>query len=419
MRALIETWKREPMLGVLAVPSAVLLALYPVWLSARVYVPVWTGARPWVIDFSHYYAAAERFAADPLALYPPGGGFVYPPPGILPFAPLVALPMPVAFMLTVAAIAVAAALGVWLTLRLWEETTGERLAPPVKTSLMLIGLATAPVLQNLKLAQVNGFVLLTGLGFLLLLRAGRPLGAALVLSAGFWLKLYPLLLAPLGVRRGRPTLRLGVGLGLGLVAVPVVLLPIVPLELYRHYAFELLPAWAGLTNVEALNQSIIGVLEHLRQPVEDYARSGDTPVRPSTQAVNLAATIGLLGGFYGAYALGRLSREVTGVALLAVAPVVSGLGWEHTYALAIPLYLFVVLAARERGRAARVTAVASVFIFMLPKLPSPLIEWSLAAWPRPVVDVFYARFLIVTLALLAVIAVWLWHREPAAGGVAG
>ncbi len=420
MRCLIEAWKREPAIGLLAGLSVLLLALYPFWLTARVYLPVWTGARPWVIDFSHYYAGAERFVADPLALYLGSSGFVYPPPSIVLFAPLTAFSMPVAFMLTVVGIGVTAVACVWLVLRLWEDVSGERLAAPVRASLLLIGLATAPVFQNLKYAQVNTFVLLTGLGFLVLLRARRPFWAALVLSAGFWLKLYPLALALLGVPRGRgfrqrEVLRLGAGFAVGLVAVPVVLLPVVPLELYRQYVFDLLPAWSGITNVEALNQSIIGVLEHLRQPVEDYSRSGDTAVAPSSHTVNSVAMVALLGGFYGAYFLGRLRREVAGVAILAAMPIVSGLGWEHTYVLALPLYLFVLLAARGRGRAARVFAAASVLVFMLPKLPAPLIDWTLAAWPRPVVDVFYARFLIVTLVLLGVAAAWSWRGVP--GGV--
>lgn len=410
VRALIETWKREPFIGLLAVLSAGLLALYPFWLSARVYVPVLSGAQKSVADFSFYYDAAERFIAGG-ALYPDAYGFMYPPPSIVLFAPLAALPMPVGFILSVIGIAVLAVVCVRLALRLWEEASGEVLPPPLKLSLLLIGLATAPVFQNLKYAQVNVLVLLTGLGFLVLLSKDRPFAAALVLSGGFWLKLYPLALALLGVKRGQ-MLRLGAGFAVGLVVVPVVLLPFVPLELYRQYAFELVPFWSGITNMDALNQSIVGVLEHLKQPVTDYLRSHDTTLAPSTTLVNVAATGGLLGGFYAAYFLGRLPRAVVGVAILAVTPVISGLGWEHTYVLALPLYLFALLAARARGRGAPAFAAASVFVFMIPKLPSPLIDWSLAAWPRPVVDLFYARFLIVTLLLLVVLAVWLWRREP-------
>ena len=110
----------------------------------------------------------------------------------------------------------------------------ERLGWPLRASLLLIGFATAPVFHNLKYGQVNVLVLAIGLGFLWLLRKDRPFAAALVLSVGFWLKLYPLALVLLGLRRGWAA-RGALGLLVGIVAVPLVLLPIVPAELYRQY----------------------------------------------------------------------------------------------------------------------------------------------------------------------------------------
>ncbi len=422
MRALFALWKREPLLGALAVLGTLLLVVYPVYLSLRVYVPVWTGAQDWLADFSFYYEAAERFLQDPHALYPDPYGFMYPPPSVLLFLPLVALPLAQSLVASILGIAVLAAASVWLVLDLYEAHRAAPLPTPVRVTLLLIGLATAPVFQNLKYGQVNVFVLFLGLAFLALLQRDRPFAAALVLSVGFWLKLYPLGLALLGLRRGQSS-RLVAGFAVGLVAVPVVVLPFIPFELYRQYAFDLVPYWASVTNVDALNQSITGVLEHVQQPIDNYLLSRDTPIGPGVKVVNLVATLGLLGGIYGAYFTGRLSRIAAGVLVLAVLPVISGLGWEHTYVLALPLFLFLLLEARHRGRGARAFAALAVLVFMLPKLPQPQMEWTFAHWPRAVVDMFYARFLIVTLLALAVGAVWLWVRRrmiettnaPAAG----
>lgn len=410
VRDLLATWKREPLLGGLALLSLGLLLVYPVYLSVRVYIPVWTGAQEAVLDFAYFYDAAVRFVRVPLDLYPDAFGYMYPPPSIVLFLPLAALPMPVAFALSVLAIAASAVGAIWLAIRLYERWRGEALAMPLRASLLLIGLATAPVFQNLKWGQVNVLVLLSGLGFLWLLGRGRPFAAALVLSGGFWLKLYPLALALLGLRRGEVG-KLAAGFAVGLVGVPLVLLPVVPAELYRQYAFDLMPVWTSLTNVDALNQSITGVLTHLRLPLEPLTTAYDTPVSPLTKTINTAATVALLGGVYGAYAFGRLGRVPAGVLILAVLPVISILGWEHTYVLALPLYLFALLEARRRGPWARAGVGLGVLVFMVPKLPVPAMEWTFAHWPRPVVDVFYARFLIVTLALLAVAAVWLWERR--------
>jgi hypothetical protein len=255
------------------------------------------------------------------------------------------------------------------------------------------------------------FVLAIGLGFLWLLQKDRPFAAALVLSVGFWLKLYPLALALLGLRRG--WIRGGtLGLAVGLVVVPVVLLPVVPAELYRQYAFDLVPYWAEVTNMHALNQSITGVLERMALPLTDYLRSHDTPIGAVTHTVNVAATVGLLGALYGAYFLRRVRFDLVGVGVLAVLPVISALGWEHTYVLALPLYLYALLEAQRRGPAARWLAAFAVFVFMIPKPPEEVMIWTFEHWPRAVVDVFYARFLVVTLLLLGAAVVWLWTRGP-------
>ena len=421
MRALVETWKRYPFIGLLAALSVLLIPAMTAWTTARVYLPVATGEMWFVTDFSFYYEGAERFLQNPLDLYPNAIGYMYPPLSVLLFLPLVVLPMPPSFYLSVIGIAVLTAVCVELTIRLYERGRGVEVSVPLRVSLTLIALATAPVFQNLKYGQVNVLVLFIGLVFLWLLQRDRPLAAALVLSVGFWLKLYPLALCLLGLRRGWAA-RGAVGLGLGLVVAPLVLLPIVPGELYRQYVFDLMPYWSSVTNTHALNQSVIGVLEHIQLPVESYLLSSDTAVGRFAHTVNTVVLLTGLGTLYGGYFLGRLRYDVVGVAVLALLPVVSALGWEHTYALSLSLCLYLLLEARERGALAQVFAGLAVFVMMIPKLPEPQMIWSFAHWPRPVVDVFYARFLLVTLALLVVVPVWMGRRatnNAPAGGASG
>ena len=413
MRPLLATWKRYPFIGLLAALSVALIPASLAWTTARVYVPVVTGAMPFVTDFSFYYEAAERFVRDALALYPNPFGFMYPPLSVLLFLPLLALPVPASFLVSVVGIAVLAAVCVELTIRLYERARDERIGTPLRVTLLLIGFATAPVFHNLKYGQVNVLVLFLGLVFLWLLQRDRPLAAALVLSVGFWLKLYPLALCLIGLRRGWAA-RGAVGLVLGIVVAPLVLLPFVPAELYRQYVFDLLPYWSGVTNTHALNQSITGVLEHVQLPLDTYLLSRDTPVGGFANAVNAVVLLGGLGGLYGAYFLGRLRYEVVGVAVLAVLPVVSALGWEHTYVLALPLYLYALLEVRDRGPAAQAFVALGVLVFMIPKPPEPQMIWTFAHWPRLLVDVFYARFLIVTLVLLGVVPVWMRTRRATA-----
>jgi len=405
MSSLIAFWRRNPWLGLLAALSVLLLMAYPVYLSLRVYIPVLSGVQPGVMDFSHFYDAAVRFSANPLDLYPDPYGYMYPPPSIVLFWPLALVSLPVAFSFGIVAIALQAVAAVWLALRLVERWRGARLADPVRVSLLLIGLASAPVFQNMKWGQVNVFVLLTGLGFLWLLDRDRPFSAALLLSLGFWFKLYPLALALLVLRR-KHIVGATAGFAVGLGAVPLVLLPLVPAELYRQYVIELMPFWTSVTNTDALNQSITGVLTHMRLPLETYTVAYDVPVSTATKALNSAVGLVLLAGIYGAYFFGRLSRIPAGFLLLATLPVVSVLGWEHTYVLALPLFLLVLAVARTRMQ--RLVAGVLMAGLLVPKPPVPAMLWMFEAVPRAVVDVFFARFLIATLIALAVGVGWLW-----------
>ena len=410
MRPLLANWKRYPFLGVLSALSIVLIPASLAWTAARVFFPVVTGEMWFVTDFSFYYEGAERFMQDPLTLYPNPFGYMYPPLSVLLFLPLIVLPMPPSFLLSVVGMGVLAIACVELTIRLYERGRDEQIGAPLRVSLMLIGFATAPVFHNLKYGQVNIVVLFLGLSFLWLLQRDRPFTAALVLSVGFWLKLYPLALGLLGLRRGWAA-RGAVGLGLGLIVAPLVLLPLVPAELYRQYVFDLMPYWSSVTNAHALNQSITGVLEHMKLPLDMYILSHDTPVGGFAKAVNIFVLVGGLGGVYAAYFLGRLRFDVVGVVVLAVMPVVSALGWEHTYVLTLPLLLYALLEARTRGPVVQVLVALAVFILMIPKPPESVMLWTFAHWPRPVVEVFYARFLIVILLLLSVVPVWMRRGE--------
>ena len=407
-------------LGVLTVLAVPVLVAGLLHLALSIYGPALAHPEARVIDFSYYYDPAARVLDEPEVLYREalgreGTGFAYPPPAIVFFLPFTLLPMPVAFLLMALGIVVCTVAAVLLALRLYEGGVGERVPTGLQGTLVLVTLATAPVLQNLRFGQVNVFVLVLGLLFLHLLARDRPLAAAVVLSLGFWLKLYPLALAPLGLGRGR-TPRLVTGFALGLVGLPLVLLPLLPPHLYAEFFLDLFPAKGSTTQADALNQALPIVFERLLHPAEVFFQHDPIPLHPVVKGLATVSVLGFFGGLALAYLTGRLRREVAGVAMLAMLPVASVLGWEHTYALALPLVLFAVLLAQRRGRGARWLTGAGLFVLMVPKPPRAVMEAILAEAPRSLSDLLYARFLFVVLALTAATVVWTWRRgrvEPA------
>ncbi len=396
--------EREPGLASLGFLGALSVAAMPVYLWVRQYRHV-LGIEPgsegaFIWDFSYYYEAAGRFLQSPMTLYA-DPEFFYPPPSVLAFLPWLVLPLPAAYLLSQAVILAATALGLLLALRLWQEAYAETLPGGTKTLLVLTGLGTAPVFQSMKFGQIGPLLLLIGVGAVLLLQRGRPMAAALVITGGFWLKLYPILLVPLGLR-GRP-MRFGAGLVVGGVVVPLLLLAVIPLELYEMYFFEHLPARSDLTSTFALNESLAGVLTRLGEPLAAFQHRADARIPPVASALVLGATLLGVGGLVGLWLRQRLTTAAAGVSLLALVPVVSPLGWEHLYVLALPLVLFALLVARPARPWVRGAVGLAALVFFVPMLPQALMFASFEWWPRPVHDVLSARHLLATLGLLAVV----------------
>ena len=380
--------------GLVAVP---LLLAVPVYLYRATFSRIFGGEVGYANDFLFFAEGTQRFLADPATLYA-GSNFLYPPPSLLLFIPLLALLN-----------AVALAVSVGLFIHLYERSSGGPVDGWSRGALLAAAFVSAPFFQTVKMGQVNVLVLLAGLAFLVLLPR-RPMTAAGALIAGFWLKLYPLALAVLvfkDARRGRVAL----GFLLGLIVVPILLSPLIPVGLYADYA-GFLASNSDHSNIAAMNQGLPAVLSRLTLPSEAFTtytgRSIDLLPRVLTIGVGLGIGLALVG----AYVRGRMSLAAAGVGLLALLPAVSVLGWEHTYILALPLVWWMLLEAASAGRLVQAAAVFGALVFFVPKSPEPVVAALLAGAPRPLSDLLHARFLIVALGFLGTLLFLAWRRVP-------
>ena len=391
--------------GLVAVP---LLLVVPAYLYRATFSRLFAGEVEYAGDFLFYFEGTQRFLADPATLYA-GSDFLYPPPSLLLFVPLVQLP--VAWGYTVLALlnAVALVAGVRLFIHLHERSSGARMDGWSRGALFAVAFVSAPFFQTVKMGQVNGLVLLAGLAFLVLLPR-RPMVAAGVLTLGFWLKLYPLVLAVLGllnVRRGR----LALGFALGLLVFPLLLLPLFSTGLYADYAGFVVSS-GNLSNVAAMNQGLPAVLTRLTLPLEAFTTYTGHSIGFFPRVVTIAVGLGAGLALVGAYVRGRLSLAEAGVGLLALLPLVSVLGWEHTYILALPLVWWMLLEAASASKRVQVTAVIGALVFFVPKPPESVVAALLENAPRLLSDLLHARFLIVTLGFLGALLFLAWRREP-------
>ncbi|MEM6326516.1 MAG: glycosyltransferase family 87 protein [Bacteroidota bacterium] len=399
-------------LGIPAVLAGAWLLAMPVYLATIFYAHALAHPEVFVYDYAFFRFAAERFAHTPLALYA-DPEYLYPPPAVLAFLPATWTSQPVGYIASGPLIAGGLGVAYLWAVRLWEETDGtasvpasvpgqsvprRTLSPAVRAALLIVALGSGPTFQTLKYAQVNGWMLLSALAFVHLVQRGRPGWGALALIGGFWLKLLPLALLPLGLGRRWP--RLAMGALAGLVALPLVLLPVVPWELYREYALERLPAISGMTDLGALSGSLQASLTRLEYPIEVIIRGGMVEASPLARVAGAMVGAGVLGVTTLAAWTRRIGTVRAGFVVLAVLPVAIPLGWEHTYVLALPLLLVALAEAGDRPVAVRGLVMLAALAFFAQRLPPPQTAALVDALPRAVLDLYAARLWLATLGLI-------------------
>lgn len=381
--------------------GAVVLALYPLYWVGFTVVPLLGGSAGHAADFEVYWDAGRRVLQDPMRLYD-AKDFLYPPPTGAPFALVARLPLAVGYLGFAAAnVALLAAC----------VRAGERLHPAAPTgwaraALWATALGSAPALQTVKFGQVGALVLLASLLFLAWLPA-RPGRAGAVLALGAWLKLYPAALGVFALRRASWR-AIAVGGGVAL-AVPLVLWPWFPPELYVEYVRERLPEVTGQTVATALNVGLPATIERLRLPADVLVQYTPMPMSPAADGAGKAALLVGIGGAVVAWLRGA-PLALAGVAALAAVPVASSFAWEYTVLLAMPAALACLLVARRGGAPVRALAALAALTLFLQKPPEFVLRAAIERVPEPLLDLFVARVLLA-LATLATCAWWVLHAE--------
>lgn len=394
--------------------ASLLLLVYEVWtLAGSVLIPLLANANALQTDFHYYYGAAVRFGRDPIRLYLASddviAGFTYPPPAIVPFVWLSHWPLGTALLaLTITSyLVLLVAFQQWMA---WLRRQDHTIDRNTAAMILLIVFASGPVYMNAVFGQVNAFVLASAVAFVCL-PAASAFEAGLVLALGTWLKIYPAVLAAIGIRRSETWKTIGYAM-LAAMAVPIVLLPIVPLHSYSVFFFDVLPHRADKTAIHITNQSLIAFLERFRVDAGLFLNwTGQQAVTASllTRAINwsvLIAVLALITKF------ARRSGAMVHVAALLMASiaVLAPLGWGHTYVMVLPLVILHIASMKQAPPVIALVVAACVAALMIPAgrhLP-------LDAAPDWLENIIYSRYLLATVTLILISAVSV-GRSPGVG----
>ena len=368
--------------------------------------PAFYDERGFIEDFQYYYDAANHFFASPDKLYQPFGrqddfAFIYPPICILGFLPLILLPLNISYVLWIMAGYVSLFAALYLSRKLLTSA-GLNLKRTSLYTAFIVTAATGPIFTNATAGNVNTILLLLMIASIFLVYKNKAWTSGFVLSLAIWLKVYPVLLAPLLLLFATKRTHFIVGLVVGMVLLPAAFLPVVPCKLYSKYLFDVLPMLSGHITLHAFNQSLAASIGRFFSPYS-AASSWGYPDTPSVaKALGYAAgLITLILAIFVASKNNRRYLPVSSFMIIAVVPIVTPFGWGYVFALSLPLFayiLFVSAALPSLG-----TKILTVIIFLMLLIPS----WRLSPFADQHVFslLFYMRYPVAVLLLLGM-AVW-------------
>jgi len=389
-------------LWILAGVSAALLAYEGFTLATAVLGPLWHNPNALQTDFHYYLDAAVRVRTGAGPLYLPTddviAGFAYPPPAIVPFLALSFLPLGAALVLfTVVSYA-----AVLMSVALWIRYLGQRglvINARTAAAAALVAVALGPTYSNAVFGQVNALVLLCAVVFVTLGPTRPALGGTL-LAAGVWLKIYPVLMVAVGLWNRSAWRRLAYAAGAG-VAIAAATLPLVPPSAYAAYWIDVLPARFDATALHITNQSLIAFVERLAVPPERFLHwTGEqaVPSGAAVRGVNLVFGVAVIALLWRRAVRGpRLGAVHAAAGVMALAALISPLGWGHTFVLVLPLVLLHLAALGHATPAVVVTVAGCVLALMVPAGRHLPID-ALPGWLQ---NVAYSRYFPATVVLMA------------------
>ncbi|HEX6163041.1 MAG TPA: glycosyltransferase family 87 protein [Vicinamibacterales bacterium] len=389
------------MLWILASVALALLLYEIPTLLFSVLGPLLANPNALQTDFHYYYDAAVRYGADRSRLYPPSddviAGFTYPPPAIVPFLLLSKLPLGVA-LATMTIASYAALIDAAATWSSYLRRHGVEVDRRSHLAVMLIAIASGPSYMNAIFGQVNAFVLLAAVVFVAR-AAAMPAIAGVALAAGTWLKIYPAFLALIGAWDAKVWRAIAIAV-LAAIAVAVALLPVVPYSAYEAFA-ALLAKRADVTAIHVTNQSLIAFLERFRYSPDLFLNwTGQQAVVVTPVVRIMHALISLLLVLKCWYDSRRHGADLPSIAasMIALVAVIAPLGWGHTYVMVLPLVMLQLVAMRDAPRPMALLIFVCVMAMMIPAGRHLPID-SAPSWLQNVV---YSRYLLATLALIAI-----------------
>lgn len=395
-----------------------------VFVVKSYYLPLAKGENRYT-DFLVYYKAGLRFNTNNLTLYNPvrkedaveNGTFNYPPMTMLIFSPVSFLPYPLAYGLF-SLLSLLSSIGiVFVFLRIKKEIFNIQIHRQNQIYIIVMAMSFTPIWQDVKHGQINAIVCFSAMLFIFLILKRKIFWALVLLTVGFWLKIYTILLLfliiPFALHRSEIGRTYGVYTSvlkiiyytISILAVPLIVFTyFIPLDLYRYYFLEYMPHLTNMTNLSGFNQSLYGIGMRLLLNIHDFSTWEFVEINTLLKIFGSLLTVVIVTiTTKRMYKTDLKNWLLHGYIFLATLPLISQYGWEYVYVFSFPLFLEVVyqMFTTESIKLRQFVLYCIVYVlFWIPKPSDATITTLTASINSFVVYLFFARWFIAVILLI-------------------
>jgi hypothetical protein len=216
-----------------------------------------------------------------------------------------------------------------------------------------------------------------------------------------WLKVYPIMLAAIGLwdRRTWRALRRSI---VAAIAIAIVAMAIVPPQAFRSFFVDVLPSRIDKTAIHISNQSLVAFIERFRYPSMQFLNwTGEQAVTVSAavRVLNLIAAGAAILALWRRARDGARALVLNAAILMALIAVIAPLGWGHTYMMVLPLVILQLIAMRDARPIVAIAIFFCVVALMVPAGRRFCVRGRIA---RLLLNLIYSRYLLATLVLAAI-----------------
>jgi hypothetical protein len=343
-------YKKKLVFGFITIAAIMLCARNFYVLGFEKIVPLFNQHDHFVLDFEYFYEMGMRTVTCPAKLYSDPGKegtpvlllnrnvfHPYPPPAALFFRLFSLIPLKYAYTIWSLCIYVLILSALLIFTKDLEKESHSSKSPAMWFPFLLC-ISAAPTFLDASFGNVNSLVMLLCVVYIWFFNCRKSISAGIILSVAFWLKLYPALLILTLIKTDKKASLIG-GFFSGVILIFIISLFFIPIQVFKEFFFEIVPAYSGQTITHVFNQSLLPAILRIISSTKTFF-SYDYTLIPAPIRIVTYILILLLLSVYCFFNLKyRISSTIFIAGLCNFIPLITPIGWGYTFTMLYPSFI--------------------------------------------------------------------------------